>query len=91
LAPGLKSLEDALEIRQRVLSAFEVAERETDPVARNALLTYFLIGFENRILVLIRWAWAYLTFQRGSRLITHEPEVNFHRRRTAAAGRSHAC
>jgi NADH dehydrogenase len=30
----------------------------------------FLIGFRNRVLVLIEWAWAYLTFQRGSRLIT---------------------
>ncbi|MBI2215225.1 MAG: FAD-dependent oxidoreductase, partial [Acidobacteria bacterium] len=32
----------------------------------------FLIGFRNRILVLIQWAWAYLTFQRGARLITGE-------------------
>ncbi len=31
---------------------------------------YYLIGFKNRILVLIEWAWAYFTFQRGSRLIT---------------------
>ena len=30
----------------------------------------FLVGFRNRILVLIEWAWAYLTFQRGARLIT---------------------
>ena len=36
LAPGLKSLEDALEIRRRVLLAFERAERETDPVRRHA-------------------------------------------------------
>src|SRR5207244_10782136 len=33
-APGLKSIEDALEIRRRVLLAFEAAERETDPEAR---------------------------------------------------------
>ncbi len=32
---------------------------------------YFLIGFRNRLLVLIQWAWAYLTAQRGARLITH--------------------
>ncbi len=32
---------------------------------------YFLIGFRNRVLVLIQWAWAYLTAQRGARLITH--------------------
>jgi NADH dehydrogenase len=31
---------------------------------------YFLIGFKNRLLVLTDWAWAYLTFQRGARLIT---------------------
>ena len=33
---------------------------------------YFLIGFEDRLLVMIQWAWAYLTLQRGARLITHE-------------------
>jgi NADH dehydrogenase len=31
---------------------------------------FFLIGFRNRILVMTEWAWAYLTFQRGTRLIT---------------------
>ena len=30
---------------------------------------YYLIGFRNRLLVIIQWAWAYLTFQRGARLI----------------------
>lgn len=44
LAPGLKSLEDALEIRRRVLTAFELAEREVDPVARRRLLTFVVIG-----------------------------------------------
>jgi NADH dehydrogenase len=33
---------------------------------------YFLIGFRNRALVLFQWAWAWLTFQRGARLITRE-------------------
>lgn len=33
---------------------------------------YYLIGFENRLLVFIQWAWAYLTFQRGARLIVDE-------------------
>ncbi|MBI3557010.1 MAG: NAD(P)/FAD-dependent oxidoreductase [Deltaproteobacteria bacterium] len=33
----------------------------------------YLIGFRNRILVLIEWAWAYVTFQRGARLITKGP------------------
>ena len=31
---------------------------------------FYLIGFRNRVVVLIQWAWAYLTFQRGARLIT---------------------
>jgi NADH:quinone reductase (non-electrogenic) len=44
LAPGLKSLEDALEIRRRVLTAFERAEREPDPVRRQAHLTFVIVG-----------------------------------------------
>src|SRR5918995_4856254 len=44
VAPGLKTLEDALEIRRRVLLAFERAERETDPAAREAMLTFVVIG-----------------------------------------------
>ncbi len=44
LAPGLKSLEDALEIRRRILLAFEKAEREVDPDARRALLTIVVVG-----------------------------------------------
>jgi NADH dehydrogenase len=43
-APGLKSLEDALEIRRRVLIAFERAEREADPSKRRALLTFIVVG-----------------------------------------------
>ena len=43
-APGLKSLEDALEIRRRVLSAFEDAERTEDEVERDRLLTFVVIG-----------------------------------------------
>lgn len=43
-APGLKTLEDALEIRRRVLLAYERAERETDPGKREALLTFVVIG-----------------------------------------------
>ena len=31
---------------------------------------FFLIGFRNRLLVMIQWAWSYLTFERGARLIT---------------------
>lgn len=43
-APGLKTIEDALEIRRKVLLAFEMAERETDPVARAAWLTFVVVG-----------------------------------------------
>src|SRR3954468_16987468 len=43
-APGLKTLEDALEIRRRVLLAFEQAERERDPAKRAAWLTFVVVG-----------------------------------------------
>jgi NADH dehydrogenase len=43
-APGLKTLDDALEIRRRVLLAFEAAERETDAAARKRLLTFVIVG-----------------------------------------------
>jgi len=43
-APGLKSIGDALEIRRRVLSAFEFAERESDPDKRHAWLTFVIVG-----------------------------------------------
>lgn len=41
---GLKTIEDAVEIRRRVLLAFELAEREPDPVRRRELLTFVIIG-----------------------------------------------
>lgn len=44
LAPGLKNIEDALEIRRRVLRAFEAAERESDLAVRRALLTFVVVG-----------------------------------------------
>jgi NADH dehydrogenase len=44
LAPGLKTLEDALEIRRRILVAFERAERERDEAARRAQLTFVVVG-----------------------------------------------
>ena len=44
LAPGLKNLEDAGEIRRRILLAFERAEREEDPVARHGHLTFVVVG-----------------------------------------------
>jgi NADH dehydrogenase len=43
-APGLKTLEDALEIRRRILVAFERAERESDPAKRAPWLTFVVIG-----------------------------------------------
>jgi NADH dehydrogenase len=44
LAPGLKSIEDATDVRRRILSAFERAERCNDPVQRQALLTFVVVG-----------------------------------------------
>ncbi|WP_437593294.1 NAD(P)/FAD-dependent oxidoreductase [Sorangium sp. So ce1000] len=44
VAPGLKTVEDALEIRRRVLVAFEAAEREPDPALRSAWMTFVVVG-----------------------------------------------
>jgi NADH dehydrogenase len=44
LAPGLKSIEDALEIRRRVLLAYEMAEREPDRERRREWMTFVIIG-----------------------------------------------
>jgi NADH dehydrogenase len=43
-APGLKSIEDATEVRSRLLLAFEEAERTSDPALRRALLTFVVVG-----------------------------------------------
>jgi NADH:ubiquinone reductase (H+-translocating) len=43
-APGLKSLEEALDIRRRILVSFEEAERESDPARRKALMTFVVVG-----------------------------------------------
>jgi NADH:ubiquinone reductase (H+-translocating) len=43
-APGLKTLDDAFEIRRRILLAFEAAEKESDPELRRAWLTFVVIG-----------------------------------------------
>lgn len=51
----------------------------TKRIARHGLMVwllwwvvhiFFLIGFRNRVLVMFSWAWSWLTFKRGSRLIT---------------------
>ena len=44
LAPGLKTIEDAIEIRRRILIAFERAERESDPSRIRTLLTFVVVG-----------------------------------------------
>ena len=44
IAPGMKTIEDALEVRRRIFLAFEAAEKETDPARREALLTFFIVG-----------------------------------------------
>ena len=44
VAPGLKSIDDALEMRRRFLVAFEAAEREADAAARRRLLTFVIVG-----------------------------------------------
>ncbi|WP_234023763.1 NAD(P)/FAD-dependent oxidoreductase [Sorangium cellulosum] len=44
VAPGLKTVDDALEIRRRILLAFEAAEREPDPARRRAWLTFVIVG-----------------------------------------------
>jgi NADH dehydrogenase len=43
-APGLKTIDDALEIRRRVLTAFEAAERESDPERQKSWLTFVVVG-----------------------------------------------
>jgi NADH dehydrogenase len=43
-APGLKTVEDALEMRRRIFMAFEAAEKETDPQQRQAWLTFVIVG-----------------------------------------------
>ena len=43
-APGMKTIDDALELRGRILGAFEMAEREPDPVARRRFLTFVVVG-----------------------------------------------
>ena len=43
-APGLKTVEDALEMRRRIFMAFEAAEKEPNPEKRKALLTFVVVG-----------------------------------------------
>lgn len=43
-APGLKTVDDALEMRRRILLAYEAAEREADPAAREAWLRFAVVG-----------------------------------------------
>ncbi len=48
-APGLKTVEDAIEMRRQIFSAFEAAEKETDPEKRRALLTFVIVGGGPRV------------------------------------------
>jgi NADH dehydrogenase len=79
-APGLKTLDDALHIRRRILSAFEQAEVEADPAARRALLTFAIVGGGPTGVELagtlaeiarhtLNWTWAYWSYQRAARII----------------------
>ena len=43
-APGMKTIDDALELRGRILGAFEMAEREPDPIFRRRFLTFVVVG-----------------------------------------------
>lgn len=43
-APGMKTIDDALELRGRILGAFEQAERSSDPLRREKLLTFVVVG-----------------------------------------------
>jgi NADH dehydrogenase len=43
-APGLKSIDEAVNVRHKILYAFEVAERISDPVQRRAWLTFIIVG-----------------------------------------------
>jgi NADH:ubiquinone reductase (H+-translocating) len=79
-APGLKTLKGAVEVRNKILRAFEQAEAEGDPQQHRDLLTFILIGagptgvdMAAALAVLVRRVWTYLTGQRGSR-----PVVNHH-------------
>jgi len=36
---------------------------------------FFLIGFRNRVLVFLEWAWSYFTYERGARLITGDQKL----------------
>ncbi len=43
-APGMKTIDDALELRARIFNAFEIAEQEPDPVRRRELMTFVVVG-----------------------------------------------
>jgi NADH dehydrogenase len=50
----------------------------------------YLIGFRNRVLVMLQWAWAYVTYQRGARLIPAGPETERKARELLEGGRTSA-
>jgi NADH dehydrogenase len=50
----------------------------------------YLIGFRNRVLVMLQWAWAYVTYQRGARLIPASPETEREAHELLEGGRASA-
>jgi NADH dehydrogenase len=50
---------------------------------------FFLIGFRNRLIVLIQWAWSYLTYERGARLITGDTHLPGWKESQAEEAESH--
>jgi NADH dehydrogenase len=65
----MKTLDDALRIRSRVLRALEKAEN-TAELARLLVHLVLLIGFRTRLAVLLQWTYSYFTYKRGARIIT---------------------
>jgi NADH dehydrogenase len=62
-APGMKTIDDALELRGRIFGAFEMAEREPDPTARRQWLTFVVVGagptgveLAGQLIELSRWS-----------------------------------
>jgi hypothetical protein len=65
--PGLRTIDDASAVAQ--IGAFKVS-RLVAWLLWSLAHIYFLIGFRNRLAVVMNWCWNYVTFQRGTRLIT---------------------
>ena len=80
LAPGIKDLDDALEVRRRILLAFERAEREADPVARQKQLTFVVSAADRPV-----WNWPEHCGNPSLRLAPRFPANRSSRRHRDAA------